>query len=158
MSRTHVLAVAALLAAVSVPAHAGTVYRWVNQEGQVVYQGSPPPAGARDVTTESFQGGAMTQAPARAPVTLYQIPHCQPCATARHYLSRHHVPFRTVDASTAAAQASMKQETGYTSVPTVTVGHHSINGFNQPWLASELTRAGYITAPAAPAAAAPGHP
>lgn len=142
MWRAYSVLVAALFVTT---AQAATVYHWVNQDGEVIYQDSPPPPGARDVRTEQFQGGTVTRGPERARVTLYQIPHCQPCASARQYLSRNHVPYRTVDATSAAAQARMQQKTGYTSVPTLTVGHASINGFNEPWLASELTRAGYLS-------------
>ncbi|HUW97360.1 MAG TPA: glutaredoxin family protein [Acidiferrobacter sp.] len=134
-------------------AQAATLYRWVNPEGVVTYQNTPPPQSARGVKVIHLSGhSSSAHASAGAPkgqsVVLYQAPNCTPCRQASTYLSHHKIPFKTIDvgASQAALQA-MKKKTGSTTIPTITVGAHVLMGYLPSMLAKELTVAGYLPAP-----------
>jgi len=137
------LAAAVLLLAGS--ARAGTIYRWVDQAGHVTYQDTPPPSGARDVQQkEVSSSGAVAPRGTAVPVILYVIPACPPCDSIRHFLKQRDVPFTEINvAASPKLRADMEQKTGYASVPTVSVGKTTINGFVPSWLQSELTKAGY---------------
>jgi len=134
-------------------AYAATLYRWVNPEGVVTYQNSPPPPSVGHVKVMHVDGHnsatSMRQAlAAMHPVVLYKAPHCTPCKQVSDYLHKRRVPFKVVDVSAnRAALVAMKKRTGATTVPTIMVGHHVLIGYIPAALKAELTAAGYPRAP-----------
>lgn len=149
MRLVSMLAVAVLTFSGS--AVAATVYRWVDQAGHVTYQDTPPPPGAHDVQEQDLSSGASISRATHAPVIVYVIPHCPPCDSIRHFLTRRNVPFTEINiAADPKLRADMETKTGYASVPTVSVGKTNINGFIPSWLQSELTKAGYDLARSGP--------
>ena len=128
--------------------HAATLYRYVNPQGVVTYQSSPPPSSAHHVHVMHFHGKSQSGGPhgasvAAAPVVLYEAPSCQPCTVAVHYLKTRGVPFRRVDVTSQKALAAMKRKTGSTTVPTIMVGKHILVGYVKSLVSAELTAAGY---------------
>lgn len=138
----------ALLAA---PINAGTLYKWVDKDGNVSYQDSPPPPQASRVEEKSLRG-ADPGAPALPPVVLYRVPDCTSCDLMRALLQRRKISFTEKNVEDdLAAQTEMKKKTGALSVPTVTVGDRVIKGYSEAVLDNELNAAGYgrTDAPAA---------
>jgi len=134
-------------------AQAATLYRWVDPEGVVTYQNTPPPDSVRHVKVLHL-GGHSSPADVRKaasemhPVVLYRAPHCIPCQQVSAYLSRRKVPFKTVNVTTSqAVMRAMKRKTGSTTVPTIMVGKQVLTGYLQSVLAEELTAAGYPHTP-----------
>ncbi len=134
-------------------AHAATLYRWVGPNGVVTYQNTPPPSSAHHVHVMHVHGRTSPSAVRKAlsalhPVVLYRAPHCAPCREVSAYLHRRGVPFRSIDVSRGrSVLQGMKQKTGATTVPTVTVGRDVLVGYIHSALKNELAAAGYLKAP-----------
>ncbi|WP_298137103.1 glutaredoxin family protein [Acidiferrobacter sp.] len=134
-------------------AHAATLYRWVDPNGVVTYQNTPPPASAGHVRVVHVgrppSRSAVRQAvSALHPVVLYRAPHCAPCRQVSAYLHRRKIPFRAIDVSRGRSIVrAMKRKTGSTTVPTITVGKQVLIGYIPSALKNELTAAGYPKAP-----------
>ncbi len=145
-----------LAAAVAVqPAHGAKLYKWVDENGNVSYQDSPPANGA-DYTEatldvdDSGTGGAdaegLRELARTVPVTLYATSRCDGCDLTRIYLERRGIPFVEKDVENdAESQEALAKLLGRLEVPTVTVGERYVNGYNKPMLESELNAAGYPT-------------
>ena len=130
-------------------AQAATLYRWVNPEGVVTYQNTPPPPSAQGVKVLHLGARSSPEAirnavSAMQPVVLYEAPHCVPCQQVSVYLVHRKVPFKSINiASSQAVLRAMKKKTGSSSVPTIMVGKHVLTGYVRSVLADELTAAGY---------------
>jgi glutaredoxin len=152
MARNTLIVVLATALAVA-PAYAGTLYKWVDERGNVSYQDRPPPEGVGKVeekTVREGRGGssagpAAADVATKAPVTLYMVPKCSPCDMARTYLKKRGVPFSEINVSEKhpQAQQEMIKKIGELSVPTITVGGKVMQGYVESLLAGELDQAGY---------------
>lgn len=141
----------ALLCAWTVGADAAKLYKWMDKDGNVSYQDSPPPPGMgrveeKNVRTRSSSGdSAIDAAAAQAPVIMYSSPKCAPCDIARAYLNKRNIPFTEKNASSdVKVQEELRQKTGGAlQVPTIVIGSKVIGEYSQAWLESELDQAGY---------------
>lgn len=148
--RILVLVVGSLLAVVSFGAHAGKLYKWVDNRGNVSYQDSPPPPGMGRVEEKNLreQRGANpgTVRGDRPSVVLYVAAKCAVCDIARNYLSKRKIPFaeRNISAD-PKAQEELKARIGSSvlPVPVITIGTKLSTEYSQAWLDSELAAAGY---------------
>jgi len=136
-----------LLAFAITPAHAAKLYKWVDKDGNVSYQDSPPPPNAGRVEARDLATGSPEVKDGVAekyPVVLYSIPRCQSCDLARAYLQKRKVPFveKNVQGN-AALQEEMKQKIGELTAPAILVGNKAIKNYVESWLESELDQAGY---------------
>lgn len=135
-------------------AHAGSLYRWVDKEGNVHY-GERPAADAVSAEKRRLHGSAENEADlpysvrkARQdfPVTLYVSPACgEFCIQARALLNKRGIPFAEKNIMTKEDNASFKAVTGGNIVPTLMVGKTSLAGFAATQWNSELDNAGYPT-------------
>ncbi|MFO0734612.1 MAG: glutaredoxin [Labilithrix sp.] len=64
------------------------------------------------------------------PVRVYQRRLCIWCWKAKRLLGRHRIPFETVDASSDATRAWLRERTGRRTVPQVFFGDDHIGGFD----------------------------
>ena len=152
MARNTLIAVLVTTLAVA-PVYAAKLYKWVDEHGNVSYQDRPPPAGAGKVEEKDLRDGrggdsgspASAEAAAKSPVTLYMVPKCSSCDTARIYLKQRGVPFTEINVSekNPQAQQEMVRKIGELSVPTITVGSKVMQGYVESLLAGELDQAGY---------------
>jgi glutaredoxin len=138
------------------PATAATLYKWVDEQGNVTYQDRPPPEG-RDYETRVIpdpppaDGGesaaasaAGTVPPGADPLTLYTIPECDSCDLVRLYLSRNGIPFVERSAGDDVdAQKELVERTGAFDVPTLLVGDRVVLGFDRDELVDALVDGGY---------------
>lgn len=152
MARHTVVAV--LVAALTVsPAFAAKLYKWVDEAGNISYQDRPPPEGQgrveeREVRVRGASGSgdsAADEAAAKSPVTLYTVPGCKSCDSARQHLKLRGIPFSEVDVSPDKidAQQEMTKKVGDLAVPTITVGSKVMKGYLESLLDGELDSAGY---------------
>lgn len=149
-----------LAAFAAAPACAGTLYKWVDDRGNVSYQDRPPPQGVGRVEEKTVREGrdngspAGVAAAAKSPVTLYMVPKCSSCDMARSYLKTRGVPFTEINVSEKypQAQQEMVKKVGELSVPTITVGSKVMQGFAESLLTGELDQAGYPKPEASPEA------
>ena len=154
----NTLIIITLAAFVAAPACAGTLYKWVDDRGNVSYQDRPPPAGVGRVEEKTVREGrdngsaAGVPAATKSPVTLYAVPKCSSCDMARTYLKKRGVPFTEINVSEKypQAQQEMVKKIGELSVPTITVGSKVMQGYVESLLAGELDQAGYPKPEASP--------
>ena len=126
------------------------LYKWVDKNGRVTYQSSPPPDGAARVEKSEINLGAAEEEaePVAAfetdPVKFYTKPECSACDDARTYLEEKEIPFEEVDISENTVEAEkMERNFGHNNVPTMKVGNKSITGFQQQVLDNILKSSGY---------------
>lgn len=150
-----------LLATTALPAQ--TLYKWVDAQGKISYSDQPPPpnqslrdlsntvnllgAGEAQAETLSFETQQLAK---RSPVLIYTSKGCGPCDQGRQLLKAKNIPFteKTVDNNNdlkvLAAQFNAQ------SLPVLTVGTSSINGFGAAQWNDALTAAGYSESSALP--------
>jgi glutaredoxin len=164
--RANILAF--LLVAAAGTAHAGELYRWVDQDGQVHYTDQLPPPEARSAQRKRLGDRpgdgpvpfALQQAMKNFPVTLYVAEGCgEGCKAAAAYLNRRGVPFTQKDARQEAnASALMALTGGKLEVPVATVGSNVLHGFEEGGWKTTLDAAGYPSTAVGPARAAAAKP
>jgi hypothetical protein len=149
-------------------AQAGTLYRWVDANGNVHFTDQPPPQNAKDIqekrlaspTQSNGQTPYSTLAASRNfPVTLY-ITNCgDTCTRARDHLSKRGIPFSEKNPTEPAVAEALKKLIGAVEIPVLIVGKASpIKGFSAESWDAALDVAGYPKASAAKPAASPSKP
>lgn len=134
--------------------YAVTLYKWVDAEGNISYQDTPPPAGQkyeeRSFSLEGARTGdrnaeiARSEATRENPVTLYRADNCESCDVVETILNSNNVPFSVIQADTdTEAQKKLNELIGSIRVPTLTIGTNVINGTNRAAIEDSLEAAGY---------------
>lgn len=130
---------------------ADQLYKWVDSQGRVTYQSTPPPDDAAEVvkTTIGTVGAEEGDAPAEQvfetdPIKFYTKPDCATCNLARTYFEEMEIPFEEVNiAEDEALAAKMQKNFGHNNVPTIKVGNKSVTGYEVNTMAKILKDAGY---------------
>jgi glutaredoxin len=126
---------------------ADQLYKWVDQQGNVTYQSSPPPDGAMNVEKSALTSEPVAdedEAGETLPIKYYTKPDCPACDQARTYFEEVGVATAEVDISENTSEADkMKKQLGHNDVPTILVGNKSITGFQKKMMDRILTSAGY---------------
>ena len=149
----HRLAAMALLAA-ALPANA--LYKVVGPDGKVTYTDRPPAAvagtssrvtpmatAAAPPATEATLPTELRQAAARYPVTLYVVPNCAPCDSARTLLRQRGVPYAEKIVVTEDDAEALQRLAGTRDAPTLTVGSQPLRGLLADTWHAYLDSAGY---------------
>jgi len=133
------------------------VYRYVDQDGRVVYSDRAPVSGAKDlqrkrVTANTISTSelplAVQQASERYPVTLFTFACGPACDNATALLNRRGVPFTTVNVDDAEGQQKLQAAAGELSAPVLQVGDKLIaKGWNEARWNTMLDQAGYPKTP-----------
>lgn len=147
-----------LLILLSLPAMAGTLYRWTDADGKVHFTDQPPPPGAKTSTQKNYKGSApngavspeMQEAQTRNPVTLYIIAACGThCERAKAHLARRGIHYVTRDPSTSVdANELLRKDGTQARVPTLMIGSEKLEGYSEAAWDAALDKAGYPPAPA----------
>jgi glutaredoxin len=142
-----------LVAVIAGTAHAGELYRWVDESGRVHYTDQPPPPQARSAERKRLgdkagQGPvpyALQRATKNFPVTVYTSTDCgEGCEAAIRYLNRRGVPFTQKDARQDENASALKALTGgKLEVPVAAVGSDVLRGFEENAWKTALDAAGY---------------
>ncbi|HEY8101742.1 MAG TPA: glutaredoxin family protein [Burkholderiaceae bacterium] len=141
-----------LLILLSTTAAHAQMYKWVGPDGKVTYSDAPPPSSIKQVETKSLSGGgpsttglpyAVAEAVKNGPVKLYTTAKCAPCDQARTLLNTRGIPFTEKTVSTNDDIEQVRQITGDTQLPVLTVGRNKQKGFEAGAWNSALTYAGY---------------
>ena len=133
--------------------HSATLYKWVDENGNVTYQDTPPPG---DVEFESSNvdgpppplpsedGLKIEEAALANPVSLYTVPQCASCDLVRLYLERNSIPFAEKDVrNNIDTQNELESIAGALSVPTLVIGDQVLDGYSQTAIRAALTNAGF---------------
>ena len=148
------LAAAAVLLAAALPASAQ--YKVVGPDGKVTYTDRPPvtgtpaasrvtpmapaaapPAAATALPTE------LRQVATRYPVTLYVVPNCAPCDSARALLRQRGVPYAEKIVATEDDAEALQRLAGTRDAPTLTIGAQPLRGLSADTWNAYLDSAGY---------------
>jgi glutaredoxin len=148
MKIVSVVALALALAAGSLSA--AQLYRWVDEQGNVEWRDTPPPANAkkverRDMTGNTIQTSTLPysvqQAVKNHPVTLWTYDCGPPCTQARAHLTKRGVPF--TERNVQKDPDAMKKATGSLDVPVLFVGTKQLKGYLESAWDEALSAAGY---------------
>jgi glutaredoxin len=131
-----------------------TMYRWVDDEGNVSYQDTPPPRGenyeATSISKEGARTGkvnpeiALARAARENPVVMYSANNCESCVQMKEILTSIDIPFETIEVDTSrTAQNALIELVGSIRVPTLTIGDKVLNGTNRANIEDALIRNGY---------------
>jgi glutaredoxin len=128
------------------------LYKWVGPDGKVTYSDTPPPAGAKQLNTKAANSGGGSSAPlpadvaaavARNPVVLYTAPNCNPCNLGSALLKKRGVPFSEKTITSYEDGEKLKQISGQSQLPFLTISNTKISGFNDAEWELALSSAGY---------------
>jgi glutaredoxin len=157
--------VLAAILATSVAAQTPPIYRYVDQNGRIIYSDHMPPANAKNVETKRLtqnfiETDKMPLAAQRArdqyPVTLYTYACGEVCDKAEALLNRRGVPYAKVDVNDAKGVERLKKLTGDIQVPVLQAGDKLVaKGFSEARWQLMLDDAGYPKAPVPRRAQAP---
>ncbi len=124
-----------LCAAVGALAQAQSVYRIVGPDGKVTFSDQPPPAAAKaaaPVATAASNDSAaasgarlpleLRKVASQFPVVLYTGKDCVPCNSGRNMLTNRGIPFTEKTVDNAESAAALKQLSGQSSIPLLTIG------------------------------------
>jgi glutaredoxin len=148
------IVVGMVLLAASGAVLAAQLYRWVDEQGNVEYRDTPPPASAKKVERRSVGVAAVEtptlpysvqQAVLNFPVTLWNTDCGAPCDQARAHLARRGVPHTEKDPQTDFE--TFKKLTGGLDVPVLFIGANRIKGYLEGEWDSALDIAGYPSTP-----------
>ena len=140
-----VILLIAMLPAATFSAHGETLYRWVDQQGRVTFQGSPPIK--QEFTEQDIQSASGEVQPALAQpadIIFYAIEVCAACDQARQDLTQRGLEFTEINPSSdLEAGRKLLALFGKVEVPLLYIGNNIIKGYNPDWLDSELEKAGF---------------
>ncbi|MCR4302827.1 MAG: glutaredoxin family protein [Gallionella sp.] len=148
----HIALLAVLLAPLSLDAHAGELYRWMDSKGVMHYSDMPPPKSeqaetirlSNDAGTDEALPYETLRAKQNFPVTLYVASGCgETCDQARSLLGKRGIPFAEKSLRTREDAEAFKQLSGIEGVPVLAVGKNYLKGFQAEQWQSELDIAGY---------------
>lgn len=142
-----------ILALLAAGATHAQMYKWVGPDGKVTYSDVPPPKTAAKVVQKNIDGSAgpstaglpfeLAQAVNNHPVTLYTGDKCDPCNEGRTFLKQRGIPFSEKTVTTNDDIARLKQATGESRLPVLTIGRNKQAGFEEGAWGLALTAAGY---------------
>ena len=118
---------------------AAELYRWVDENGNVTYQDTPPPSNIEyesqtyedPPTADNNLQYAIEEAARETPVVLYSADVCGPCDEMRNYLEKRSLPFSERNIQNSEGfQAELELKVGGLTVPTLLIGEKVISGFH----------------------------
>lgn len=143
-------------AAAGAMAQAQTVYRIVGPDGKVTFSDQPPPASAKSsaaVRTADGNEGAsasggrlpfeLRKVVGQYPVVLYTSKDCAPCNSGRNFLMNRGIPFSEKTVDNNESVSALKQISGQSSLPLLTIGTQQLKGYSDTNWSQYLTAAGY---------------
>lgn len=142
-----------VLSVLMAPAHGATLYKWVDANGNVTYQDTPPPENVQfeestvDPLPEPLPedaGRQIEEAALENPVSLFTVPECDTCDLVRLYLEGNSIPFAEKDVRTnLETQAELEKITGTLTVPTLVIGEQVLDGYSRRAIRDALANAGF---------------
>ncbi len=130
-----------------------SLYKWVDQYGNVTYQDTPPPDNVefeeselpdQTRTSANTVEELMEEAAVANPVSLYTVPGCDGCDLVRLFLERNSVPFAEINVrNNIPGQGELEKKTGSLEVPTLVIGDKILGGYSQSLIKTSLIDAGF---------------
>jgi glutaredoxin len=142
-----------LLALLTCPLQAQTIYRVVGADGRITFSDKLPTS--TDNATVLGAGGntialgatvwpmELRQAAGKYPVVLYTSAGCTPCKSGRELLGGRGIPFQEKTVNSAEDGEALQRISGASSLPLLTIGSQQIKGFSELEWNQFLDAAGY---------------
>lgn len=138
-------------------AQAQQVYRIVGPDGKVTFSDKPPvsaqakatDAGTAASGTNNADSGSgrlpfeLAKVARQFPVTLYTGKDCAPCNSGRNLLVNRGIPFAEKTVENYESAEALKQLSGHSSLPLMTIGSQQLKGFSETSWTQYLNAAGY---------------
>ncbi len=138
----------------------GRLYKWVDENGKISYQDSPPPKNVKvinaDLLKDKKVGSEQVKELRRAnqakpdnsgtqPVMVYTADNCKPCQSVVLFLTQKQVPFIERDIRTdRRARERLSNLSKQISVPSLFIGERIIQGHSKAMITRALEEAGYL--------------
>jgi len=130
---------------------AKSLYKWVDENGNVSYQDQPPPKDLavkqeilKDSITNSSNLNGSTPSPEQSnPVIVYTIDNCDPCEIVLLRLKQLGIPNQKKSLLDRDIQARVLDLSGSISAPTIFIGDKLVSDISDKNLTTELKAAGY---------------
>ena len=135
------LTLALLIGSVS----AAKLYKWVDADGNISYQDSPPPNNAK-VLEESELTISRPNSNDDSdvePLVVYTLEDCNSCEMLILRLRQLDIPFVEQSLLDRDVQSQILSESDSLTAPTVRIGTDYINQFSEPGFIAVLRQAGY---------------
>ena len=133
--------------------YAGSLYKWVDEDGNVIYQDTPPPSNVDFEEQEISEPesrlqeeilGEIYAASDENPISFYSLSDCDACDLVRLYLENNSIPFAEKDVKdNVTLQDELQGLTGALRVPTLAVGEAVIDGYSKSAIRQTLIDKGY---------------
>lgn len=117
----------------------GGVYRWVDEDGNVTYQGRPPPGAQSGAESRPASQPDASEALATRSVILYSEANCEGCDRVRAWLRERRIVFeeKFID-DDAQVRAELKALADVVAVPALKIGDQVVMGYNPALIEEEL--------------------
>ncbi len=136
------------------------LYKWVDENGNISYQDSPPPKTAKVINSDVLKDQPKGDQPVKelrkanqpapvfdgdSPVMVYTADNCKPCQSVVLFLTQNQVPFIERDIrSDRRARDRLSKQSKQISVPSLFIGERIIQGHAKPMIRRALEEAGYL--------------
>lgn len=138
----------------------GKLYKWVDEQGNISYQDSPPPKNVKvlnaDVLKDFKSDHKKVKELRRAnapdpvfdgsqPVMVYTADNCKPCQSVVLFLTQQQVPFIERDIrDDRHARDRLAKQSKQITVPSLFIGTQIIQSHSEPTISLALRKAGYL--------------
>ena len=140
-------------------AFATKLYKWVDKDGNISYQDTPPPEGSQVIKEEEITSPSPTNAEPTStdadqtsestivfrqqPVVVYTVPNCPACELLLEKLQGWDIPASQQSLQNRDVQARILASSDSLSAPTLFIGESLIADHSDQSLSAELQKAGY---------------
>lgn len=144
----------------SKPQGSAQLYKWVDEDGNISYQDSPPPKDVKVLDSDVLKDLSGGQQPVKElrragepelvldgsqPVMVYTADNCKPCQSVVLFLTQKQVPFIERDIrEDRKARERLSNLSKQISVPSLFIGKQIVQGHSKPMITRALKEAGYL--------------
>ena len=129
--------------------HAAKLYKWVDENGVVSYQDTPPPKGRKilqesTIKKSSVNSNRTLDNEDKDPIKIYRVSDCNLCDVVRQHLKTLEVPLIELPLQDdRKAQDLILERSDSLTVPTIFIGEQMIQGGDLGKLEEALQNNGY---------------
>ena len=124
---------------------AGKLYKWVDENGVVSYQDSPPPKGSKILEESTTETQAVRAVASKDPITIYTVENCDACAQVVKHLQELNVPLVELPLHNDREAQDIILERGNSLIaPTMFIGEQMLQGGNITNIERALNDSGYV--------------
>lgn len=121
------------------------LYKWVDQNGNISYQDTPPPDNAKVLEESSFKRGTTSEEPASesTPVTVYTVENCDACEMLLLRLQQLDIPHEVESLLNKDVQAEIMSVHDALTAPTLKIGDRYVVDLTDEGILNNLQEAGF---------------